>query len=214
MVAHYLRPTGTGRIELVLAIECKGKSWPAWVLMMNGRQLASTDEAMLEVLPHNLQSLRGLRGAWDAPLLHLDVDVPSAYAVATAKDKPKDPEDSYQGYMQAVGAAHALLTDLGPTEPGHVRIVVPVVVTRAPLVSVRLDDAGLEHYQEVPRGLLVSRLLPGNGLQAVWIVHSDNLQAFAADARTSVDHLSVTEAAWTQEPLRAPFRRGLPGFHE
>lgn len=80
VVAHYLHPSGTaGRIELVLAIECKGKSWPAWVLMMNGRQLPSTDEAMLEVLPHNLQALSGLRGTWDSSLLHLDVDVPSAY---------------------------------------------------------------------------------------------------------------------------------------
>jgi hypothetical protein len=73
--------------------------------------------------------------------------------------------------------------------PGGV-IFVPVIVTSAPLFAVNADPStGAPKVQEIPRALVVSRLLPVDQIHSAWIVQENAVVDFVADAASSVERL-------------------------
>lgn len=116
-----------------------------------------------------------------------------AYAITESGGKPGQAYNAVRQVLSAVdGYARDFVDD---TTRQVVRVTVPIVVTAAPLVTCRLDDAGSILLEEVERVLLVGRLRPAAALAGVWIVRDSALNAVAADARKGVDGLTLRRNA-------------------
>lgn len=195
VVAHFRTRMPRRPVEVVLVVECKNDKRFPWVVLTQDRgargMLSNRDGAILDALEVAGEGVDRLEGTHRVPLLH-PVDVPQAYAVTTAAagESPKERQDhAWNACRQASSAARALKDDLGPVRGELLRILVPVVVTAAPLVQLYLDEQGDEQLSVIPRALLMSRLLPGDRVQAVYVVNDGSLDQLASDARKIRDGL-------------------------
>ena len=186
-------------LEVVHVVECKGANEHPWVAFQ-GDDRFTRDEDVLSTLRvdrrggtfdestgrYSGASLR-VEGLHRAPLLWWTE--PWAYAITESGGKPGQAYNAVRQVLSAVdGYARDMLDD---TARPVVRVTLPIVVTAAPLVTCRLDEAGSTLLQEVERVLLVGRLRPAAALAGVWIVRDSALQAVAADARKGVDGLTL-----------------------
>ncbi len=200
VVAHFRTRMPQRAVEVVLVIECKSDRRFPWAVLTQDRNaggmLAPRDGAILDVLDVAGEGLGRLEGTHRVPLLH-PVDVPQAYAITTAAaaGQAKERQDhAWNACRQASSAARALRDDLGPVSGELLRIMVPVVVTAAPLVQLYLDEQGDEQMSVIPRALLMSRLLPGDRVQAVYVLNDASLDQLASDAGKIRDGLSIRVA--------------------
>lgn len=198
--AWQARPgTDAAWLEVVHVLECKGANEHPWVAFQ-GDDRFNRDEDVLSTLrvdrrggtfdrssgENSVDSFR-VEGLHRAPLLFWTDRL--AYAITESGGKPGQAYNAVRQVLSAVdGYARDLVDD---TTRQVVRVTVPIVVTAAPLVTCRLDDAGSILLEEVERVLLVGRLRPAAALAGVWIVRDSALKAVAADARKGVDGLTL-----------------------
>lgn len=185
--------SASASVELRMVIECKHseKSKP-WLLFVGDTRFYRSHEHFnsLDIIGESDLRLAEARAADDLPIISHVGNI--AYRVGTAG--PRD--DAFSAVRQVNGAVVGIKDDLaGPsdlTEDPVVVVVVPVIVTDAPLFECRLDEANEVTATPVDKGLLLARLRAEDRLHSVWIVNSSGIDAFVRLARTTVDAMWLT----------------------
>jgi hypothetical protein len=178
--------------ELKLIIECKRSKTP-WVLFVGDERFSRSQPHFdsLDIIELAGAKLSDARSADDMPVISYVGNV--AYRVSNAGAKDTTTFDTIRQVNSAVvGLRNDFVTPEQYDGSAAVVVLVPVVVTDAPLVECRLTATGGLDLQVAEMGLLYTRLRAEERLQSVWIVNSAALPAFAESARRSAENMRLS----------------------
>lgn len=166
-----------GGHSLDIVVECKSSAAHPWVLFRSGARPPDgfTDLMVTRHVQGDGRGARHLRPGRsvgvDCPLLYSD-DVTTVYAAKAAGEKV----DTVYGAVSQVLAAATAVADAAETEmsgrqESTLVVVIPVVVTAAPLFAVRLGGDGAFLRERVSRALLLHQAGASAGPKpsAVWL---------------------------------------------
>lgn len=194
---------GGRQLSLVCVCECKAGADKPWVLFDDGR--SRFPERPARVIDHLLthEHLNGVtidmapfEGAWleGYPFdEHLGIQNPVSHAIATAleQDKPNQPNSAWRAARQVMSACYGLLADFSEKTPQLATVMVPVIVTEAPLFRVYLNRAGEAQTERVIQGVLVTQSHDGGSRRAIFVMNEKVLQGFAAELRAVIQRIAL-----------------------
>jgi hypothetical protein len=186
------RYPGTGWKELRLVIECKRSDTP-WILFIGDERFYNSGPhfASLDIIEYAGAKLAEARAANEMPVI--SYVGPLTYRLSNAGSKDKVTFDAVRQVESAVmGIRRDMVApEQVPEAHPEVAVLVPVIVTDAPLVECRLDTSGEIELAEVDRGLLLNRLRPEERLHSVWIVNQHAVTDFAIAARKTGENMRL-----------------------
>ena len=176
---------GQAWLSTWLTIECKSSKADPWVFYRASDHI----DAWAQTLSATAWSVRVGQGlhekniaGWGGNTLVM-ATTRNCYAAASTSDPHKDqsrPNHARDAMMQAISASRGVTLDI-PAEDNTAAIVIPVVVTAAPMFAVELTDNG-HTVTETTREVVQVRFAPGDDeLSKVWVVHSSEVDALAHD---------------------------------
>jgi hypothetical protein len=179
-------------LEFRVVVECKHSNAP-WAVFRGADRFLSW-KAHLETL--DVVSYRDcapdLTG--DAPLVcHTERNFAFGVQAVPSRGNSGDRSAAYNAVEQVNSATLGFKRDMMPQEGSGRRgvvILVPAVVTTAPLVECTLDSTGSLVGEEVDMTLLVSRLR-ADRWQSVWLVNAQAVDRFADMCRKSFENVVV-----------------------
>lgn len=194
--------TGTVPVGTWFVIECKSSTKSPWVLYQGTTRppFVAQDPRQLIRAAFSV-ALRGANVSdldetrlWESRASVCEQDA-YAYQVTDIgqNGKSNDPPGAFEAVQQVLSAVDAVTAELNSSAgPAELSILVPVVVTAAPLFAVRIGDRGAVSIERREWAPLIARLRPSEELRLVWIVQADAVKDYAATAVEGARRLRTT----------------------
>jgi hypothetical protein len=174
-------------LSVRLAIKCKSSKAEPWVFYRATGRTDPWAQTLSETACDTVIDERlveaNIVGWSGSPLVMATVR--NCYAAASASDPRQDrskPNHARDAIMQAVSAARGVVKTI-PTDQRKptAALVVPVVVTAAPMFGVELTADGHELIDTTREVVQVRHLPEDDELRKVWVVHVAEIDALAND---------------------------------
>lgn len=190
--------TTFGRIwfSVWLAIECKSGTSEPWVFYRSAGRAEpwpqTIDETAFDFVVDNRLARDNLGGFSQSQLLTATTN--NCYAAASVKGTGSETNPANaarSAIMQAQSAAQGVRRDI-PTErqpQPTAAVVIPVVVTAAPMFAVALTTGSDYALMETNREVVQVRVPDDDRIRKVWVVHESDLDQFVADFLSLVNEL-------------------------
>jgi hypothetical protein len=189
---------GARWLGIAVVVECKRSSQP-WIALTSGQ--APRDrwpDAILRSLPQETYEDSFLpfeieERAKTAPLLNWER--PLAHSVVSMSDSDSRRSQPYDAIRQVISGAHGVIQETGGpgdiTVQPWVHLVVPVIVTDAPLFECWVDQENAIQVRHVPVTVWSSRLSKESPFTttSVFLVHEEGVARFAADCHAMAETL-------------------------
>lgn len=168
-----------------LSIECKSSKADPWVFYRASGRIDLWPKTLAEtawtlVVGNGLA--QGEITGWPGNQL-ITATVNNCYGAASTSDRTQNgnrPNHARDAIMQAISASRGVARDI-PDEDNAAAIVIPVVVTAAPMVAVELTAEG-HKLIDTTREVVSIRYAPGDDvLSKAWVVHESEVGALATD---------------------------------
>lgn len=184
-------------LSIWLIIECKAKPNQPWVFYRSSsptHQGTRYEDAFVvrSNQDFDTQSILGLHGVsifqidqvpystGGVAALIKENDDPSSGSRNAANDSRNPVRDSI---LQVLSTTFGISQEVGLIHEGLIAsILVPIVVTTAPMYTVALDDTGAPKVEETFRELVVTRSkLDGGNLKYVWVIHESQIDTLSSE---------------------------------
>jgi hypothetical protein len=189
-------PRAADWLGIILVIECKRSAVP-WIALTSDPvpQIAWRNK-LLRSLP--IESYDESRLPWEvdqradtAPLLNWQRQL--VHAVVSMSKEDSRRSQPYDAIRQVMSAAQGIVKEVGGAgdlpSTSWVDLVVPVIVTDAPLFECWLDQDDEIQLRRVPVTVWNSRLSKNTYSTSVFIVQEEGVPGFAADCHAMAEHL-------------------------
>lgn len=95
--------------------------------------------------------------------------------------------------LQVLSATEGISSEVGLDMEGLITaILVPIVVTKAPMFAVTLDDSGNPRLEMITRELVITRSSLDDGkLKYVWVVHESEIDALSREFAGCLPHIEL-----------------------
>lgn len=187
-------------LSLWLILECKSRTNYPWVFYRSSELTSDFNsyKNAFAVMSNREFSLEAIVGLRDVSIFKID-GIPYSTGGTTAIFKGSDglAGDSRNGVrdaiLQVLSATHGLSQDVGLESEGLIAtILVPIVVTKAPMFTVTLDESGAPKIESTLRELVITRSkLDGGSLKYVWVIHESQIDNLCTEFAASLPHISL-----------------------
>jgi hypothetical protein len=199
--------TQTTHLTLLLILECKSKKNFPWVFYRSSEHTDDfTDyEDAFVVMRNRDFSSRAIVGLRDISIFNIQgIPYSTSGAAALTKEADKLKGDSRNGggdfrngvrdsILQVLSATDGISKEVGLNSKRLMAaILVPIVVTKAPMFTVTLDDSGAPKIESTFRELVVTRSkLDAESLKYVWVIHESQIDDICSEFAASLPRISL-----------------------